>query len=329
MGRFALRKRLLAAGIGLFAICTGVPGAPWALEIELKDVASDRIERQRHAAEGLLPLPGTPNLAAFDERLAAKGLTRGSEVFIRIFKAESELELWLRKGDRFVLLDVYPICHWSGTLGPKVLEGDKQNPEGFYRISSRQLHLIGRWPRSLNLGFPNSYDRALGRTGSYILLHGGCSSVGCFAMTNEVMTEIYGLTEKALRSGQDEVSIHIFPFRMTEANLERNAASPWIDFWRNLKEGYDAFQTAQVPPEVGVCNRKYVVHEMAPGPADVASAAEKRGGAAIWPARTIADRGLRPHPILPPTSHAQEASLQRAERRGFGRIGEQEWTAFG
>jgi murein L,D-transpeptidase YafK len=235
-----------------------------AMTIELKDVASDRIERQRRAAYGGLPLPGTPDIERFQERLASKGLAIGSDVFIRIFKAESELELWLRNGQRFVLFETYPICHWSGTLGPKIKEGDKQNPEGFYKIRRRQLHLAGRWPRSLNLGFPNPYDRALSRTGSYILVHGGCSSTGCFAMTNSVMQEIFTLTEKALRSGQEYVNIHVFPFRMTEDNMERYASRDWSEFWRNLKEGYDAFEATHLPPRVGVCDKRYVVEQMNP-----------------------------------------------------------------
>lgn len=235
-----------------------------AISIEVKDVAPDRIERQRKANTGALPLPGTPDVDRLAERLTEKGLESGSEVFIRIFKAESELELWLRKENRFVLLDTYPICHWSGTIGPKMAEGDKQNPEGFYKIRRRQLHLIGRWPRSLNVGYPNPYDRALGRTGSYILVHGGCSSTGCFAMTDPVMQEIYGLTEKALRAGQELVDIHVFPFRMSEANLKR-FSSPDLDaFWRNLKEGYDAFEATHIPPRIGVCGTHYGIQETGP-----------------------------------------------------------------
>jgi hypothetical protein len=171
----------------------------------------------------------------------------------------------MRKGETFELLATYPICHWAGTIGPKLREGDKQNPEGFYSVGARQLHRIGRWPRSLNLGFPNSYDRAWGRTGSYILVHGGCSSIGCFAMTNAVMAEIFSLSEQALRAGQPRIDVHVFPFRMTDANLALHANSPWIDFWRNLKEGYDAFEESKLPPRVGLCDRRYVIETARPG----------------------------------------------------------------
>jgi murein L,D-transpeptidase YafK len=262
VGISARRTRRLAGVISAWAAVALLPGDARSIVIELDDVAPDRIERQRQAAEGQLPLPGTPDVAHLSERLAAKGLEPGREVFIRIFKMESELELWMRQDDRFVLLDVYPICHWAGTLGPKIQEGDKQNPEGFYTIGRRQIHRYGRWHQALNVGFPNIYDRVFGRTGSYILLHGGCSSVGCFAMTDPVMSEIFSLTEKALQKGQQEVSVHIFPFRMTEANLEARKDSPWTDFWHNLKEGYDAFEATHVPPNVGVCGKRYGVQQV-------------------------------------------------------------------
>ena len=160
-----------------------------------------------------------------DRRLADKGLAAGSPMLIRIFKAEFELELWMRKGERFELFATYPICYWSGTLGPKLHEGDKQAPEGFYAVGLNQIHRRGRWPRSLNIGYPNALDRAHARTGSLILVHGGCTSTGCFAMTNPVMAEIYALAEQALQQGQERIPIHVFPFRMTEANLAARGAA--------------------------------------------------------------------------------------------------------
>jgi murein L,D-transpeptidase YafK len=257
--------RAVSAGI---ALCIGAAAA-CAVTIELKDVASDRVERQRAAAVGSLPLPGTPDLASFEQRLSSKGVKAGDAVFIRIFKAESELEIWMRSGNRFVLLDTYPVCHWSGTVGPKIHEGDKQTPEGFYEVTRRQLHLIGRHPRSLNLGFPNAYDKVNQRTGSYILVHGGCSSVGCFAMTNSVVAEIYDLAERALKGGQERVQVHVFPFRMTDANMASYGKSEWLPFWQNLKEGYDAFEQTRVPPQIGVCDKRYLIQPT--GPEEVAA----------------------------------------------------------
>ncbi len=252
----------IAAG-ALLALAAAATTAH-ALSIELKDAAPDRVERQRAAAVGRLPLPGTPDVTKTAERLAAKGFANGAAMLIRIFKAESELEVWMEKDGRYELFATYPICHWSGTLGPKQREGDKQTPEGFYTITSRQLHHVGRWPRSLNLGFPNAFDQAMGRSGSYILVHGGCSSVGCFAMTNPVIGEIYGLATAALRGGQRHIPAHVFPFRMTEKNLAKNAKSEWAGFWTNLKEGYDSFERTRQPPRVSVCENRYHIQDASP-----------------------------------------------------------------
>jgi murein L,D-transpeptidase YafK len=263
--RFGATAVMGAFALWLVGLCLcGVPAA-LALTIELRDVAPDRIERQRAAQAGGPPLPGTPDTNRLEARLAERGLAMGAPVFIRVFKAESELEVWMRAGEQFELLAVYPICYWSGSIGPKLLEGDKQNPEGFYAVNRRLLHRSGRWPQSLNLGFPNLLDRAHGRTGSYILVHGGCSSVGCFAMTDPVMQEIFKLTEAALRAGQPAVDVHVFPFRPTEEALARHAASEWISFWRNLKEGYDSFERTRRPPLVSICDRRYHIRDAGPG----------------------------------------------------------------
>ncbi len=237
-----------------------------AVTIELKGAAPERIENQRMHAVGETTLPGTPDTATFGNRLQAAGQKVGNPILIRIFKAEAELELWMQKDagvyERFA---TYPVCNWSGSLGPKLAEGDKQTPEGFYTITRRQLHRIGRWPRSLNLGFPNVYDKSLARTGSYILVHGGCSSVGCFAMTNPVIGEIYRLTQAAIIKGQKHVPVHVFPFRMTRANLNKHATSEWQGFWQNLKEGFDTFEETKVPPNVRVCDGRYHFDRIAPG----------------------------------------------------------------
>jgi len=178
---------------------------------------------------------------------------------IRIFKRESELEIWMLKSGRFELFAVHPICFWSGKLGPKEREGDRQAPEGFYSVGLQQLHLIGRHPRSLNIGYPNAFDRAFNRTGSYILVHGGCTSIGCFAMTDPVMEQIYAASEQALLAGQDAIQVQIFPFRMTEANLAAQQGHKWYGFWRNLKEAYDAFEVTRMPPAISVCRKTYVI----------------------------------------------------------------------
>jgi murein L,D-transpeptidase YafK len=243
-----------------------------AISIELKDVGADRIERQRAYVDGRVPLAKTPDASRFKERLADAGLTSGAPMLIRVFKETSELEVWIEKGERFELFATYPICHWSGSLGPKLREGDKQTPEGFYAVGQRQLRQLGRWPRAINLGFPNAYDRAHDRDGSYILMHGGCSSVGCFAMTNPVMSEIHGLAKSAIQGGQRYVPVHVFPFRLTDAALATHASSPWHSFWTNLQAGYTSFERTRRPPRVSVCEGQYRIEDGRPKSADQAQA---------------------------------------------------------
>lgn len=251
---FASRTVLTALALALTAI--GMPAS--ALVIELKDVAGDRIERQRLNAEGALPLPGTPDIGSLNERLRTSGVTLAAPIVMRIFKAESELEIWKEKAGAYFLFATYPICHWSGTLGPKLRTGDKQAPEGFYTLTKAQLHHSGRWPRSLNLGFPNIYDQSQARTGSDILIHGGCSSVGCYAMTNPVMDEIYQLTQSAMDAGETHVPVQVFPFHMSEENMKARPNSPWLDFWANLKEGHDTFEKSKQQVKVSTCNARYI-----------------------------------------------------------------------
>lgn len=196
-----------------------------------------------------------------DRRLREKGMQFGSPMLIRIFKAESELEVWMLKDGQYERFQTYPICRFSGKLGPKQREGDKQAPEGFYSVSTPHLHRHGRWKRALDVGYPNALDRANGRSGSAILVHGGCSSIGCFAMTNPVMEEIFTLSEAALASGQDTLPIHIFPFRMTEEKLAAQNTNQWSEFWRNLKQAYDSFERTRQPPHVSVCGRRYMVRD--------------------------------------------------------------------
>ena len=268
-GRFAAgrtKSGTVAVLAGLAALAgPTVPSPAFAVSIELKDVASDRVERQRAAAEGNLPLAGTPDLSRLNERLAEKGVKLGAPIMLRAFKSESEFEVWIRKDDgEYVLFATYPVCHWSGTLGPKLREGDKQTPEGFYTVTRPQMHHVGRWPRSLNLGFPNAFDQSQSRNGSHILVHGGCSSVGCFAMTNAVIEEIYMFTERAIAGGQTHVPVHVFPFRLTEANLALQKDSPWYPFWANLKEGYDFVDKTKRAPRISVCDARYRFKDPAP-----------------------------------------------------------------
>ncbi len=196
-------------------------------------------------------------------------LGMGDPVFVRIFKQEGQLELWLKKEGRFHLYRTFPICKWSGRLGPKQKEADYQSPEGFYSVSARQLNPHSNYHRAFNVGYPNAFDKQNGRTGGLVMVHGACKSVGCFAMTDRGIEEIYGFVEAALRAGQKDVPVHIFPFRLTDANIARETGGGWLafvsgpayaqwgGFWRNLKEGYDLFEQTGEPPAAFACGDHY------------------------------------------------------------------------
>ncbi len=198
---------------------------------------------------------------SLEERLALLSATVGDPVFIRIFKEESLLEIWIRSGAEYQHLKDYFICAYSGTLGPKLQEGDRQAPEGFYRVKKHHLNPNSKFHLSFNLGFPNAYDRAHERTGSYLMVHGNCVSDGCYAMTDEKIDEIYSLVENALQKGQKYIQVHAFPFRMTEENMALYADSEWYDFWVNLKEGYEYFEAEHLPPYIKVENGLYTICE--------------------------------------------------------------------
>jgi murein L,D-transpeptidase YafK len=188
-----------------------------------------------------------------------KDMTKESPILVRIFKEESELEVWKKTRDgRYALLKTYPICRWSGELGPKVKVGDRQAPEGFYTITPGQMNPNSSYYLAFNTGFPNAYDRAWGRTGSDLMVHGDCSSRGCYAMTDEQIGEIYALAREAFFGGQRSFQLEAFPFRMTPVNMARHRNNPNMPFWKMLKEGYDHFEVTRLEPKVDVCERRYV-----------------------------------------------------------------------
>jgi murein L,D-transpeptidase YafK len=226
----------------------------------------------------------TADPAALDKRLLEKGLKRGNPVFLRIFKADLQVELWLKKGRTFELFESYPICAWSGQLGPKLQEGDGQAPEGFYTIGKGQLNPNSHYHRAFNLGFPNLLDRAYNRTGAYLMVHGGCASVGCYAMTDPGIDELWLLATAALDSGQERIGVHVFPFRMTEERLAAFAWHPWAEFWHDLKPAYDLFEKTRIPPQIGVCDKRYTVQRGHDGTAS-APALQSLCPANQWTAR--------------------------------------------
>lgn len=192
--------------------------------------------------------------------LAERGLRFGDPVFVRALKEEKTLELFVRNRTtkKFELFRSYPIAAASGTLGPKYLEGDGQVPEGFYYVPPSAMKPDSQFHLAFNIGYPNEYDRAHGRTGSAIMVHGNAVSIGCLAMTDPKIEEIYTLCDAALKGGQPFFRVHVFPFRMTDEKMAEAAGNPNLDFWKNLKEGYDAFAARGVPPDVTVKRGRYV-----------------------------------------------------------------------
>lgn len=237
---------------------------------QLIDRVHINLDRAKHKSlhKAGKPLPGTPDLARFEARLAEQGVRLGTPIHIRIYKLESEIEIWTEKNGRFERFATYPICMWSGRLGPKLKEGDRQAPEGFYTVDKDALNPNSRMHLSFNLGFPNAYDRDKGRTGSFLMVHGGCASIGCYAVTDRVVDEIWAFVTAALDDGQAHIPVHVFPFRMTERNLRLRRGDKWSGFWADLKKGNDLFEQGRVPPVVSVCEGRYVFEQGSLGTVD-------------------------------------------------------------
>lgn len=208
-------------------------------------------------------------------QMKAKGMPRNSPVMARVFKEEGKVEIWKQKTNgRYDLIAAYDICKWSGKLGPKFIEGDRQAPEGFYSVRPHQMNPRSNYHLAFNIGYPNAFDRAHGRTGSNLMVHGACSSSGCYSMTDEQIEQIYAFGRDAFQGGQTEFQIQAFPFRMTAANMARYRNDPNYEFWTMLKEGYDHFEITKVPPKVDVCEKRYVFNRIPEGGAQFGSASD-------------------------------------------------------
>lgn len=230
----------------LFAL--GVAAAAGALAAGCQDAL------EADSGRSLRPIPNE-TLAKMDKI----GTTPSAPVLIRTYKQEAELEIWKQKGDgQYALLSTYPMCRWSGQLGPKLREGDHQVPEGFYTIAPGQMNPNSHYYLSFNVGYPNAYDRALGRTGGDIMVHGVCSSAGCFSMTDAQIAEIYAIAREAFNGGQRAIQMQSFPFHMTADNLAKHRLDPNIAFWKEIKNGADHFEVTKTEPDVLVCGKHYV-----------------------------------------------------------------------
>jgi murein L,D-transpeptidase YafK len=259
-----------------------------------------------------------------------KNMAKESPILVRIFKEESEFEVWKQDRDgQFALLKTYPICRWSGELGPKIKQGDRQAPEGFYTITPGLMNPNSNYYLAINTGFPNAYDRANGRTGAFLMIHGDCSSAGCYAMTDEQIAEIYALARESFFGGQKSFQIQAYPFRMTPFNLAKHRNSPHMAFWKMLKQGYDHFEVTRHEPKVDVCERHYVFDAESTGkfsasdhcpaykvPEEIASAVRDKQrrddiqiaelvsrGAPVAPVKTGVDGGMNPQFLAAVKSH--------------------------
>ena len=262
-----LRRRLPVILCALIA--AGIPGGIWHMPGD--SVSAKTKSRADIAAEKVRP--------ELEAALKKKGLRFGAPVFVRIFKESNQLEVWVqgepetasdddpaaKDGPAFELFRTYKICYWSGELGPKLKQGDGQAPEGFYYVTRGRMNPLSRYHLSFDLGYPNAYDRAHKRTGDYLMVHGSCVSIGCYAMTDQRIEEIYTLADAALAGGQKYFRVHCFPFRMTDKRMAKAAGDEdekqWLSFWENLREGYDTFEKTRRPPNVEVEDGRYVIEE--------------------------------------------------------------------
>ena len=248
-GRNRPSRRRVVAGLG--ASLAGMLSVAPALGQSSAATAADvrqRFTRTFKTAQ----LPGD---------LAAIGARLGAPMLLRVFKLEREVEVWVQPEDQqtFVLFRIFPICFYSGKLGPKVKEGDMQSPEGFYFVGPAQMRAKSQYHRAIDFAFPNDYDAAQGYTGTELLIHGNCVSSGCYAMTDPFVEQLFELGSATAATAAQGFWIHAFPFHMTAEALAGQQDSPWLGFWEQLKAGYDAFETSRVPPHIRVEGGRYVV----------------------------------------------------------------------
>lgn len=208
--------------------------------------------------------------------MATKGVSASDPILMRAYKKESEIELWKRGTDgRYALLKTYPMCRWSGQLGPKTREGDRQAPEGFYAVTPAAMNPNSSLYLSFDVGYPNEFDKSQGRTGSHLMVHGSCSSRGCFAMTDEAISEIYAVARESFAGGQRAFQFQSYPFRMTAENLARHRQDSHMPFWRNLKEGSDQFEVTGSEPVISVSAGRYAFKPSGEGDATTAIARKR------------------------------------------------------
>ncbi len=204
------------------------------------------------------------------KQFAAAGLQwPAKEIYIRSFKYDSQLEVWVRNNDNepFKLFKTYRVCALAGTLGPKRIEGDYQVPEGFYYIN--EFKPTSNYHLALGINYPNTSDKILSdaeQPGGNIYIHGSCVTVGCIPIQDQQIEELYLLAASAKNSGQDFIPVHIFPIRFSnKKSMEYFAQSTKDDqdlqhFAISLKEVYDYFEKERKLPLISVDRQgKYIL----------------------------------------------------------------------
>ncbi len=243
--------------------------------------------------------------------IAAAGVGMRAPIYLRVFKEDSELEVWKQRPDgTFAHILTYPICNFSGALGPKERYADYQAPEGFYAIEPRQMRPNSSYHLAFDVGYPNALDRSLGRTGNLIMVHGVCKSVGCFAMTNALIEDLYALARDAFAGGQAAIPIHSFPFRMTPERVASHQTHPHARTWAPLTAAYTSFETTRRLPRIAICEKRYVTNpvwfDAVPKSLDPAAACPPHFEAATLPP-------LDPYAAAPPRALADGAKTRTAE----------------
>jgi murein L,D-transpeptidase YafK len=226
--------------------------------------------------------------AAVSELFANAGVAYPpEELYLRAFKHERELEVWAgARGQPLKKVKTYPFCAASGELGPKRRQGDLQVPEGFYTIDlfnpRSDYHL------SIRVSYPNESDRILGQQplGGAIMVHGNCVSIGCIAIEDGPIEELYILTLDSRAKMGRNVPIHIFPRRLDAAGLAElrklpHATEALLAFWRGLEPGWRFFEETQRPPRVSVDPKTGAYHVRSASPP---AATPRPGAAQVRPA---------------------------------------------
>jgi murein L,D-transpeptidase YafK len=271
-----------------------------------------------------------PLSAETEALMAEKGTNKGAPMLIRAYKKEAELEIWKMKSDgKYTLFKTYPMCRWSGQLGPKKREGDRQVPEGFYTITPGQMNPNSSYYLSFNVGYPNAYDRAHGYSGGSIMVHGACSSAGCFSMTDKQIAEIYAVARESFSGGQRAIQMQSLPFRMTAENLAKHRLDPNMPFWRQLKKGSDYFDVARDETPVSVCGSNYAFGRAgcgSPSSDPVMASVEEKERRDDARVAALANEGVKPirlmyadggqNPQFASSAHAHEVSRADALAQG-------------